>query len=469
VTTPQRSGGAKGIRARYAGSPSGDIHIGNMRTLLFNWFFARHEGGTFVWRVEDTDPERAKPELIARAAETFRWIGIDWDEGPEVGGPHEPYRQSQRGAMHREALAKLEASGMVYRCYCTRDDIKARGVATGYDRFCRTRTDRPDAPYALRFVVPEEDVVVHDLLRGEVRTPFAEMQDFVVARSDGSPTFVVANTADDIDMEITHVIRATDLLPAAAQNVLLFRALGAEVPVYAHVPLVLGPDKARLGARHGAVGTLAYRDAGYLPEALMNYLALLGWGSPSGDEILDRDRIVSEFTLDRIHHAPAVFDTTKLNWLNQQYIQQLAPDDLVQRVMALYPMTDGTTLAKVVELELIQTRITTLAEIPEAIRYLHERPMIDEGAAGKWLGTDEARTTLETVASRLESLEPWEPEAIKTAVQSTIEELDLHRRKGPKPIFVAIAGQETALPLFESIWLIGREEAVARLRAAASV
>jgi glutamyl/glutaminyl-tRNA synthetase len=201
----------------------------------------------------------------------------------------------------------------------------------------------------------------------------------------------------------------------------------------------------------------------------MNSLALLGWGSPSGDEILDRERLIAEFTIDRVHDAPAVFDVTKLNWMNQQYIQKLAPDDLIERVMQLYPMTDEPTLRKVVELEMIQTRITTLADVGDAIRYLHERPAIDPGAAQKWLGTDEARTTLETVATRLDVLEPWEPEAIKAAVQSTIEELGLHRRKGPKPIFVAIAGQETALPLFESIWLIGREESAARLRAASSV
>ncbi len=467
MSTPQRRGGAEGVRVRFAGAPSGNIHIGNMRTLLFNWLWARHTGGAFVWRVEDTDPEKAKPELITRDAETLRWLGIDWDEGPEVGGPHEPYRQSQRTSMHRAALEKLEASGAVYRCYCTREDIQARGVKTGYDRFCRTRTDAPDTPYALRFAVPESDVVVHDLLRGEVRTPCAEMQDFVVARSDGSPTFVIANTVDDIDMEITLVMRATDLLPAAAQNTLLFRALGAEPPQYAHVPLILAPDKKRLGARHGAVGTHTYRDAGYLPEALMNYLALLGWGSPSGDEILARERLIAEFTLDRVHDAPAIFDTTKLGWMNKEYIQKLAPDDLVTRVMTLYPMTAEATLRRVVELELIQTRITTLADVPDAIRYLHERPEIDPGAAAKWLGTDEARTTLSTVASRLEPLEPWESEAIKMAVQSTIEELGLHRRKGPKPIFVAIAGAETALPLFESIWLIGRDEAIVRLRTAA--
>jgi glutamyl-tRNA synthetase len=439
-----------------------------MRTLLFNWLWARHTGGVFVWRVEDTDPERAKHELIARDVETLRWLGIDWDEGPEVGGPHEPYRQSQRTDMHRAALERLEAAGAVYRCYCTREDVQARGVKTGYDRFCRTRTDAPDAAYALRFAVPRSDVVVHDLLRGEVRTAFADMQDFVVARSDGSPTFVLANTVDDIDMEITLVMRGTDLLPAAAQNTLLFRALGADPPQYAHVPLILAPDKKRLGARHGAVGTHTYRDAGYLPEALMNYLALLGWGSPSGEEMLGRDRLISEFTVDRVHDAPAVFDVAKLDWLNQQYIQELAPDDLIERVMTLYPLADEVTLRKVVDLELIQTRVTTLAEIPEAIRYLHDRPQVDQAAGEKWLRSPEAKTTLEAVASRLETLESWEPEAIKTTVQSTIEELGLHRRKGPKPIFVAISGKETALPLFESIWLIGRDEAVDRLRTAAS-
>jgi glutamyl-tRNA synthetase len=458
-----------GVRVRFAWGPSGDVHIGNVRTVLFNWLFARHAGGKFVIRIEDTDREKSKPELFNRMYETLAWLGLDWDEAPDIGGPYAPYLQSERVELHREALAQLEATAVVYRCYCTRDDIKARGVATGYDRFCRRRTDQPDVPYALRFAVPDEDVVVPDLIRGEVRTPFNEMQDFVVARSDGSPTFVIANTVDDIGMRITHVLRGTDLLPAAAQNTLLFRALGADPPIYAHVPLILGPDKARLGARHGAVGTLAYRDAGYLSEALVNYLALLGWGSQSGDEVLDIDRIVSEFTIDRIHDAPAVFDTTKLTWMNQQYIQKLAPDELVNRVMALYPVTDETTLRKVVDLELIQTRIATLADVPGAIRYLHERPEIDEGSAAKWLGTDEARTTLSSVADGLASLEPWEPESIKTTVQSTIEALGLHRRKGPKPIFVAIAGQETALPLFESICLIGRDESVARLRAAASL
>lgn len=448
------------VRVRYAGSPSGDIHIGNMRTVLFNWLFARHQGGTFVWRVEDTDAERANRELITVAMDTFRWLGIDWDEGPEVGGPHEPYFQSERADSHREALAKLEAEGKLYRCTCTREEIKARGTPTGYDRHCRTHPPGDDRPAALRFAVPEDrDVVVPDIVRGDVVTPFHEMQDFVVARADGSPTFVLANTVDDIAMEITHVIRGTDLLNAAASNVLLFAALAAPLPAFAHVPLVLAPDKSRLGARHGAVGTSAYREAGYLAEALRNYLALLGWSHPDGKEILSGEELVAEFSLDRLHDSGAVFDVQKLNWLNQHYIQSLAPDDLERRVLELSPDLPREVLSKVIELELIQSRVVTLAEVPDAIRYLYERPRVDPIPD---------QPVLEEVAKRLESLDPWTPEAIKEAVQGAVADLDLHRRKGPKPIFVAVSGSERALPLFESIYLIGRDETIARLRAASS-
>lgn len=438
------------VRVRYAGSPSGDLHLGNVRTALFNWFFARHEGGVFVWRVEDTDAERAKPELIARVEETFRWLGMDWDEGP--------FRQSERGAYYASVLARLEESGAVYRCYCTKEDLIARGVKTGYDRFCRTRTDQPDAPFALRFAVPEADVVVDDLLLGEVRKPFSDMQDFIVQRTDGSATFVLANTADDIAMEITHVLRGGDLLSAAAQNVLLFDALGANRPAYVHVPLILGPDKSRLGARHGAVGTLSYRDAGYLPEALANYLTLLGWAPGTGEEIMSRERIVEMFSLDGLQKSNAVFDLPKLQWMNQEYIKTLAVDDLRDRILSLDPSIPRDVLQQALDLELLQTRIKTLAEVHDAIRYLYERPVVSKVPES---------STLTTLASKLESID-WSVEAIRDAVQSTIEELGLHRRKGPKPIFVAISGSETALPLFESIYIIGRDEAVTRLRSAAT-
>ena len=455
------------VRTRYAPAPSGDKHVGNVRTALFNWAFARHEGGAFIVRIEDTDPVKHRPELIEPTLEMLRWLGLDWDEGPDVGGPHAPYRQSQRRDLHVQTLQALVDGGHVYRCWCTREDIKARGTKTGYDRHCRTRTDEPDEPYALRFAVPErQDVVVHDLLRGEVRTAYADMQDFVVARSDGSPTFVVANAADDIAMEVSHAIRGTDLLGAAAQTTLLFTALGAEPPVYAHVPLLLGPDRSRLGARHGAVGTLHYRDAGFLSEAMFNYLALLGWSSPSGDELLDHDRVVAEFTLDRVVNSPAVFDVRKLEWMNQEYLKRLTPDDFEARVLELAPDTPRDTLRRALDLELVQTRVKTLAEVPDAIAYLHERPATDPSARDKWLGSEDADRTLTEVADALEALEPFEPEAIQTCVQAKIADLGLHKRKGPKPVFVAVSGSEVALPLFQSMYIIGRDETVARLRAA---
>jgi glutamyl-tRNA synthetase len=436
------------VRVRYAGAPSGDLHLGNIRTALFNWFFARHEGGTFIWRVEDTDAERAKPELIERAKETFAWLGVDWDEGP--------FRQSERGDYYASVVARLLEAGAVYRCYCTPDDLKARGVKTGYDRFCRTRADRLDEPFVVRFAVPEADVVVDDLLLGEVRKPFSDMQDFVIQRSDGSATFKLANTADDIAMDITHVIRGGDLLSAASDNALLFDALGAKRPAFVHLPLILGPDKARLGARHGAVGTLAYRDAGYLPEALSNYLTLLGWAPGTGEEIMSRERIVSLFSLDGLQKSNAVFDLAKLDWMNQEYIKVLPVAELRDRILALDPSIPPDVLQQALDLEMLQTRIKTLAEVHDAMKYLYERPSVPPVAGVE---------TLTVLASKLETVE-WSVDAIRDAVQSTVEELGLHRRKGPKPIFMAIAGSERALPLFESIYIIGRDEAVARLRSA---
>ncbi len=464
------------VRVRFAPAPTGDLHVGNVRTALFNWLFARHEGGSFILRIEDTDPEKAKPELIEPIFEALRWVGLDWDEGPDIGGPHVPYRQSERRDQHHEVLSRLVDSGHVYRCYCAREDIASRGTKTGYDRHCRTLSDEErqqnesdGRPFALRFAVPEgAPVVVNDLIRGEVRREFEDMQDFIVARSDGSPTFVVANAADDIAMEITHAIRGTDLLNVAFDSTLVFEALGAASPKYAHVPLVNGPDGARLGARHGAVGILAYREEGFLAETMLNFLALLGWSSPTEDEILSKERLISEFTLERVHPAPGAFDRTKLTWMNQEYIKQLSNEELERRVLELFPGTPHDVLQKAIELELVQTRVETLAQIPRDIRYLDERPDIDASSAEKFLGTDEANKTLRAAVDRLEALEPWTVEAIHDALMGLIEELGLHKRKGPQPIRVAISGSHVSLPLFESIWIMGRDEAVARLRAAIS-
>ncbi len=466
-------GGASLVRVRFPPSPSGDLHVGSAHTALFNWLFARHEGGTFVLRIEDTDPETAKPELVDPIMESLRWLGIGWDEGPDVGGPCGPYRDSERRHLHDETVESLLSQGKAYRCWCTRDELVGRGVSSGYDRHCRglsaderAALEASGKPAAVRFAVPEgrTEVVLQDLIMGEVRSE--DLQDRVIVRSDGSPLYMLAVTSDDIAMEITHVVRGADLLPSTPIQILLTEALGAPLPKFAHVPLILGPDKAKLSKRHGADGILTFRDEGILPEALVNFLALLGWSSPTQDELLTVDRIVEEFTLDRVHSAPSIFDHQKLHWMNQQYIQNLSDEELENRVLEVAPDTPSEVLHSVIELELIQSRINRLDEVPGSIRYLHERPEIDPKAGEKWLGTEEAKTTLGTVADRLEALGQWTPDEIKTNVQDAIAELGLHKRKGPKPIFVAISGSESALPLFESIWLIGRDEAVARLRAA---
>lgn len=465
-------------RVRFSPNPSGDLHVGSAHTALFNWLYARHNDGVFVLRIEDTDPATSKPELIDPIMEGLRWLGLQWDEGPDVGGPFAPYRDLERRPLHDEVLQRLLRDGNAYRCWCTREELQARGVASGYDRHCRYLTDdqrteleASGKPAAVRFAVPEgrKDVVVHDLIMGEVRSE--DLQDRVIARSDGSPLYLLAVTADDIAMEITHVIRGADLLPSTPIQVLLTEALGAELPVFAHLPLLLRGDRSKLSKRKGDEGVLEFRDRGYLPEAFLNFLALLGWSSPTQEEMLPVDQIIREFTLERVHSAPAIFDQQKLDWLQQQYVQKLDPDNFVRRVVELYPQTSVDVLKKLTELDpkLILTRIVRLEEVPEAIRYLHERPSIDPKAAEKWLGTEEATSTLEAVAARLESLEPWTVEGIKEAVQGAIEELGLHRRKGPKPIFVAISGSEVALPLFESVWLLGRDEAVTRLRVATKV
>jgi glutamyl-tRNA synthetase len=463
------------VRVRFSPNPSGDLHVGSAHTALFNWLFARHEGGTFVLRVEDTDPATSKPELIDPIMEGLRWLGLDWEEGPDVGGPHAPYRDLERRDLHDAALQRLLDDGNAYRCWCTRDELIARGVETGYDRHCRFLTPAQRAereatgrPAAVRFAVPEgrTEVVVDDAIMGKVRSE--DLQDRVIVRSDGSPLYILAVTVDDIAMEITHVIRGADLLPSTPIQILITEALGADVPRFAHLPLVLRADRSKLSKRKGDEGLLEFRAKGYIPEALLNFLSLLGWSSPTQEEFLSAEQIVREFTLDRVHPAPAIFDHDKLHWLQKEYLQKLDRDEFVRRVLDLFPDTPADVLRSVVELDLLQTRVTLLSEVPDAIRYLHQRQAIDDAAGEKWLGTDESRKTVGAVAARLGSLEPWTPEAIKTAVQETIAELGLHRRKGPKPIFVAISGKETALPLFESIWLIGRNEAVERLAAATS-
>jgi glutamyl-tRNA synthetase len=330
-----------GVRCRFAPAPSGSLHVGNARTGLFSWAFARHHHGAFVLRIEDTDASRVTEEAFHGVMGALRWLGIDWDEGPDVGGPHAPYRQSQRMDRYRDATDRLLTQGDAYPCYCTEQELQqrraaalARGEPPGYDGRCRTLTDAERSafeaegrPRAVRFRMPQREWVTHDLVKGEVRWAAGDLRDFVIVRSDGSPVFLLAVAVDDLLMGITHVIRGDDLLASAPRNAAVIEALGGTPPAYAHVPQVNGADGRPLSKRHGSTSVEAFREQGFVPEALLNYLALLGWSRDAETTFLGRDELIEAFDLDRVSRNPARFDVDKLEWMNNHYIQRLEDDE----------------------------------------------------------------------------------------------------------------------------------------------
>src|SRR5262245_53769436 len=333
------------VRVRFAPSPTGYLHVGGARTALFNWLFARRLGGTLVLRIEDTDAERSSPEMVEGILDGMRWLGLDWDEGPKVGGQYAPYFQSERLDRHRAMAARLVAQGSAYYCYCTPEELKAKreqGVEK-YDRTCRALTadevaarETAGRARAVRVHVPAGVMRFEDLVHGPITFSGANIEDFVILRSDGQPTYHLSVVSDDVEMKITHVVRGDDHISNTPKQLLLYEAVGAPVPAFAHVPLILGPDKKRLSKRHGATSVMEYARQGYLPEAMVNFLALLGWSPGSGDrEIFSREELASLFDLRGISGSSAVFNPEKLEWFNQQYIVTLAPEELTARIRPL--------------------------------------------------------------------------------------------------------------------------------------
>jgi len=470
------------VRCRFAPAPSGSLHVGNVRTGLFSWAFARHHGGAFVLRIEDTDASRVTEGAFHGVMDSLRWLGIDWDEGPDVGGPHQPYRQSQRMGIYREMADRLLSLGAAYRCYCTEEELEARrraalerGEPPGYDGRCRELTDAERAAFeaegrasAIRFRMPEREWVVDDLVKGEVRWGPGQLRDFVLMRADGSPLFLLAVAVDDLLMGITHVIRGDDLLASAPRNAAVIEALGGVPPAYAHVPQVNGPDGKPLSKRHGSTSVEAFREHGILPEALMNYLSLLGWSRDAETTFLSRDELIEAFDLDRVSSNPARFDVQKLEWMNNHYIQTLDDDDLAARCLHFLSVAGLSPEPGLLRraMPLVKERMKTLAEAPRLLRFLFTDDIEPNEAAAELIAKA-PEGYLASAAEALGAVREWSAEAIAGALDGLAAASGLNRTKGWQPVRAAVTGSNVSPPLPESLELLGRERTVERLRAVA--
>jgi glutamyl-tRNA synthetase len=458
------------IKTRFAPSPTGHLHIGGARTALFSWLHARRHGGRFVLRIEDTDRERSTQEYVEAILEGMRWLALDYDEGP--------YYQTQRMDRYQEVLQRLLAEGHSYPCYCSKERLEAlreQQMAAKqkprYDGLCRDRQGPPPPGIApvIRFRNPAQgEVVVEDLVRGHVAFDNAELDDLILARSDGTPTYNFCVVVDDADMAITHVIRGDDHLTNTPRQINILKALGVTPPAYAHVPMILGADGSRLSKRHGAVSVLQYREMGYLPEALINYLVRLGW-SHGDQEIFSREELIRLFDIGKVNKSASTFNPDKLLWLNQHYLKTLPADVVAERLQ--WHMTrlgidtaQGPALTAVVEA--FRERAKTLVEMAEGARIFYQAEVEhDPQAVTKHL-TGEIKPALEMLAQRLAQLPQWQPAELHQAIVETAEHFGLKLGKLAQPLRVALTGSTVSPPIDVTLALLGRERSLARLQGA---
>lgn len=460
------------VVVRFAPAPTGYLHLGGARTALFNWLFARQQGGQLRLRIEDTDTERSKPELIDVIFRTLEWLGLDWD-GPVV-------RQSERMHLYEDAAARLLADGRAYYCDCTPDAVKARAEARGgkpgYDGFCRDRGLGPGEGRVVRFRTPDEGSVgFDDVIRGPISFECAELEDFVVVRSNGTPMFLVANAVDDADMGITHVVRGEDLINVTPKVLLLREALGVtEVPVFAHLPLIVNEKRQKLSKRRDDVSVGDYIDRGYLADAMVNYLATLGWGAPDGVEIRPLPEIVSLFRLEDVGKSGAFFDLKKLQHFNAEYLRALTPTEFVNRSTrwlfdeAPWPAANFDPVAFEALAPLVQERVRLLSEVPGMIDFVFlDEPVIDDDSWAKVMdkGRDDAVVMLDGVLEAFAACD-WTAEALEVALFGTGDAHGIGRKKAQAPVRVAVTGRSVGPPLLESLVVLGRERTLARLRVA---
>ena len=471
-----------GVRVRFAPSPTGYLHVGGARTALFNWFFARHEKGTFILRIEDTDVARSSEDMVSGILEGLTWLGIDWDEGP--------FYQSQRLTLYRDFANGLLSKRQAYRCFCNPDALKAKREqaerekkSPQYDRTCRVLPDDVSAaraaagePFAIRFEVSPGKTRLEDRVRGNVEFDHENIEDFVLLRSDGHPTYHLSVVVDDIDMRITHVIRGEDHLSNTPKQVLLYGAAGATPPVFAHLPLILGPDKKRLSKRHGATSVTEYRDQGYLPQAMVNFLALLGWSPGSAEEVFSREELVHRFSLDRVGSGSPIFNTTKLDWFNGRYIN-LLPDDVlipdVERTLEQaglwkpeYRAEKREWFLKVVSL--LRPRAHKIADFARTgAPFFSDDVVIDRAAAEKHLTNRSLPVHLEKLVARWTAIPEGEftHERLDQGLREMTAELGVKASELIHPVRLAVTGVTAGPSLFELLELIGKDRVLTRLNA----
>ena len=480
----------KKVKVRFAPSPTGDLHVGNIRTALFDWAFARHTGGTFLFRIEDTDRERVTDEYIAAAIDTLKWLGLQWDEGPEVGGPHGPYLQSQRLDIYAKWAQTFLDQGDAYRCYCTADELEAMreeqrkaNVAPGYNGRCRNLTADERAAFestgresVIRMRMPEGTTTFKDEIRGEVSFDHKFVPDFVLVRADGSPLYTLAVAVDDVLMKVTHILRGEDLLSSTPRQIRVYQAMGLkpeEYPVFAHLPFVMGQDNAKLSKRNGEVSIAWYREQGFLPEAICNYLALLGWSPGDDRENITMQELCELFTVEKVNSSPARFDMKKLEAINGDKIRALTLDDFTK--WALPFLTNaGVISGTEAEVELvkralplIQERIIKLGEIPQMLSFLFVKDFAIEADSVTKIKDEQSRQVLQRSLKELEPIATWNHESIEAALRSSlIEDMGLKPRIAFGAVRIATTGSTISPPLFESMELLGKEASLTRIRAA---
>jgi glutamyl-tRNA synthetase len=438
------------MRVRFAPSPTGALHIGGARTALYNWLLARHSGGTLVLRIEDTDRERSTPENVAQILDALEWLELDFDEGP--------ISQVSRSARHQEVLAKLVGDGHAYRSTATADDVRAYKERHGADRGFR---GEPEEEGAIRLRVPDDgESVVEDLIRGATTFAHVHLDDPVIARADGTALYNFAVAIDDLDSEITHVVRGEDHLSNTPKQLLVLQALGAPAPVYAHLPLLHGPDGKKLSKRHGAASVQELREAGYLPAAVRNYLALLGWGDADDETVLSTEQLVERFDIARVSRNPARFDEQKLRWLNGRYVRAMSVDELTA---ALERHTGRAELRDAVEIS--AEKVQTLSDFWPLAGFIFDGPADDPAAREKWL-SDGGREALADARTALQGTEPFDREHIEQALRGVVETRGVKPKDIFQPVRVALAGTTVSPGIFETLEVLGRDEALARIDAA---